>query len=169
MANVERIVSAVKQQEKYYRLSGKRYVIEAEADSLGILHEPFPNEHAARLQDPGKYDKYRRTKGGKLYGDRITVPATVSVIWGHPKGKPPKMWVPQALRFPIKSWTVAGAKTWLKKNKIKYTRFEAAKKSVTASFQSLRLTAKLRQFAEINKILKLAKTSKVLKRVKKEC
>ena len=85
------------------------------------------NEHSARLQDPNKYDDWRRTKGGKIYF-KIAIPASISIVWGHPKDKPARIWVPQALRFPKDKYTVAQAKKFLSDNKIKYISFEVAKK-----------------------------------------
>lgn len=91
--------------------------------------KPYANEHSARLQDPGKFnpDTFRRVNGGTIYGS-ITVPKTIAIIWGKLKGhdKPSDSPIPQALRFPIKNWTVAKAKKWLKDNKVKYIRFEPA-------------------------------------------
>jgi hypothetical protein len=84
---------------------------------------PYPNEHACRLQDPSKYDEFRRTTGGKV--GKVTVPKTISVIWGHPKGAPDGTFVPQALRFPTKSYTADEAKAWMKDNEVKGS-FEAA-------------------------------------------
>jgi len=83
---------------------------------------PYANEHAARLQPPGKYRDYRRTDGGKLY-DKIRVPKTVSILWA----KVPEGVVPQALRFPVEHWTVSAAKKWLRDNGVKYLLFEPAK------------------------------------------
>jgi len=93
---------------------------------------PFENEHSARLKSPGQFYRFRRTKGsGKGMVQGVKVPASISVIWGFKKksGVAEKDEIPiaQALRFPIKTWTVAEAKAWLKKNKIK-SGFEAAKK-----------------------------------------
>lgn len=86
---------------------------------------PYPNEHAARLQDPSKYDEFRRTTGGKLF-NKVAVPKTISIIWGHPKGAPDGTFVPQALRFAKKSFTADEAKAWLKDNDVKASGFEAA-------------------------------------------
>jgi len=86
---------------------------------------PYPNEHSLRLQDPSKFDEFRRTRGGKLY-NKIEVPKTVSIIWGHLKGADKGTFVPQALRFPTKSFTADEAKKWIKDNEVKGT-FEAAK------------------------------------------
>lgn len=88
--------------------------------------KPYPNEHSPRLQDPDKFDKFRRTAGGKLF-NRIEVPTTITIIWGHLKDGEPNDWAAQALRFPTKDWTVAEAKKWLKDNDVKYTDFEPAK------------------------------------------
>ena len=92
---------------------------------------PFENEHSARLKDPKKFDpdSFRRTNGGTIYG-KIKVPKTIAIIWAKLKGKskPSDPPIPQALRFPTKSWTVQKAKKWLKDNKIKYQSFEPAKK-----------------------------------------
>ena len=88
--------------------------------------KPYPNEHSARLQDPDKFDKFRRTAGGKLF-NQIEVPASIGIIWGHLKDGEPTDWAAQALRFPTKDWTAAEAKKWLKDNDVKYTDFEPAK------------------------------------------
>jgi hypothetical protein len=92
---------------------------------------PYPNEHAARLQDPKKFNPatFKRTKGGTIYGSK-KVPKTIGIIWGKMRGrdKPADNPIPQSLRFPTKYFTATQAKSWLKKNGIKYTRFEPATK-----------------------------------------
>ncbi len=92
---------------------------------------PYPNEHSARLHDPKRFEpkSFRRTDGGILYG-KIKVPKTIAIIWGKLKGKakPSDPPIAQALRFPTKYWTADKAKSWLKKNKIKYLQFEPAAK-----------------------------------------
>lgn len=94
-----------------------------------IIGLPYPNEHAARLADPAKFDpdSFRRTAGGTIFG-RIKVPETVGIIWGKLKGKakPSDPPIVRALRFPTKNWTADEAKAWLSKQKIKYQRFEPA-------------------------------------------
>lgn len=99
---------------------------------------PYPGEHSARLKDPKDFDpkSFRRTNGGKIYG-KIKVPKTIAIIWGKLKGKskPSDMPIPQALRFPTKSWTADKAKKWLKDNNVKYQKFEPAiKKKSKASY-----------------------------------
>jgi len=92
---------------------------------------PYENEHSATLQDSKKYEpkSFRRTEGGTIYGSK-KVPKTISIIWAKlkVKSKPSDSPIPVSLRFPIKNWTVQKAKDWLKKNKIKYQKFEPAKK-----------------------------------------
>ena len=108
-------------------------ILRAKSDTVVIeVSKPYPNEHSARLQSPDKFDpkSFRRTKGGTLYGSK-KVSSTISIIWGKLKGKakPSDPPIPQALRFPTTSWTVTKAKKWLSDNKIKFTSFEAAKKT----------------------------------------
>ncbi len=96
---------------------------------------PYPNEHSARLRQPSdfkerpdwatKEGKFRRTADGTIFG-HVKVPQTADVIWGQLKSQSGKEAFPQAIRFPIKDWTAAQARKWLKDNKVKYIRFEAA-------------------------------------------
>jgi len=87
--------------------------------------KPYPNEHSARLQDPDKFDKFRRSKGGRLF-NRVDVPTSISIIWGHVAGRGEDEWAAQALRFPVSSWTAEKARKWLKDNDIQ-AQFEPAK------------------------------------------
>lgn len=90
---------------------------------------PYPNEHAARLLDPGTArERIRRTKGsgaGMVQG--VKIPGTIDVIWYIVRGSGGEM-IPraQALRFPVGRWTAEQAKAWLSKNEIKVKRFEPA-------------------------------------------
>lgn len=92
--------------------------------------KPYPNEHAARLENPDKFDgeTFRRKSDGTIFGS-VKVPATADVIWGKLKSanKPSDYPIPQAIRFPIKRWTAEEAKKWLKDNKVDYISFEEAK------------------------------------------
>ena len=96
---------------------------------------PFQNEHSARLRDPGDFadGSFRRTKDGTLYA-RVTVPSDVSVIWGKLKDKSgdDDPVLPQAMRFPVKSWTAERAKKWLADNDVKHVRFEPASGGASA-------------------------------------
>ena len=91
---------------------------------------PYPNEHSLRLQPPNKFDEFRRTNGGKLF-NRIEVPKTISIIWGHVRGAAKGVFVPQALRFPTKDWTKAEAKKWIKDNELEGSFEPASKKEET--------------------------------------
>ena len=76
---------------------------------------PFPNEHAARLENPDKYDSFARqnNKGGD----------GVDFIFGVlPDGKTEL----QAIRFDKKKFTPAEARDWLKKHDFKPIQFEEA-------------------------------------------
>ena len=99
---------------------------------------PYANEHTAVLQDSKKYDpdSFRRTHGGKIYGK--VVPKTIDILWAKLKGKSkPKDHVfPVSLRFPTKNWTVQKAKAWLKKNNVKYQKFEPAKPKEKSSMSN---------------------------------
>lgn len=101
----------------------------AEAVKSEEVLKPYPNEHSARLIEPGDFDgdSFRRSPDGTIYGTK-NVPATAAVIWGRLKGQ--KQVTPQAIRFPTKDWTASKAKKWLKDNEIKHIRFEQATKSV---------------------------------------
>jgi hypothetical protein len=62
--------------------------------------KPYPNEHACRLNDPGKYERFARMKrkhDGKEY----------SVIIGFKKGGGSE---DQAYRYPKDTWSAAEAK-----------------------------------------------------------
>lgn len=99
---------------------------------------PITGWHSARLQDPGKFDSkaWKTTAGGTIYGTKKIL-SSINIIWGKLKGKakPADPPIAQALRFPIKKYTVVAAKAFLKKNKIKYISFEAGKAGVAGSVQ----------------------------------
>jgi len=109
--------------------AGDKIDKDAKKDKEDIT-KPYPSEHSARLQDPAKYDSFKRTKGGKIYF-KTAIPAAIGIIWGHPKGKAPATWIPQGLRFDKDKYTVAQAKKFLTDNKIKYIKFEPAKEKET--------------------------------------
>lgn len=75
---------------------------------------PYPNEHAARLNDPAKYDEFRREIDAG--GDGI------DFIYGIKDGKSEI----QAIRFDKDKYTVAEAKDWLKSHEFDYILFEEA-------------------------------------------
>jgi len=79
-------------------------------------YNPYPNEHSARIRDPGDFQKgsFRRK----------TIKKGISIIIGRLKGETTT--TTQAYRFDAKVFTATQAKAWLKKNKIKYISFEKA-------------------------------------------
>lgn len=128
---LDRFAESMKGIKLYVEVPAAPETEEGEKEEVDTVLKPYPNEHSARLQDPGKFDPdtFRRTKGGKLSGK--TVPKTISIIWGKFKDKTgaDDPVIPQALRFPTDDWTVAEARKWLKDNEIKYISFEPAKET----------------------------------------
>ena len=115
---------------------------------------PYPNEHSARIRQPNQFDEktYRRAKGGKatLPGSGlIDIPSSIAIIWGKLKtaNKPADNPLVQALRFPIKNYTEAQAKKWLKDNEIKYIRFEPAEETKDMKAQNLYLTTDVNELS----------------------
>ena len=82
---------------------------------------PYKNEHAARINDPDKYDTFNRQNNKFGRG--------VDVIWGIKNKKGKNKVDVQALRFNIDNFTVKAAEKWLKENDYKPILFEPAKKA----------------------------------------
>jgi len=84
---------------------------------------PYPNEHAARVRDPGLFQagSFRSKALPKSTGGK----GGVRMIMGRLKSGQGTMTV-QAYRFPADLYTPAEARAWLKKNNVKYILFEAA-------------------------------------------
>ncbi len=77
---------------------------------------PYPTEHAARIEDPGKYKTFNRVNN--KFGSGI------DAIFGKKDANSPMEL--QAIRFDKTKFTPAQAKAWLKDHKQKYQSFEAA-------------------------------------------
>lgn len=85
--------------------------------------KPFPNEHAARLSDPDKYEKIRRQNN--KFGEGI------HAIFGVLKDGKTEL---QSIHFDRSKFTAEEARKWLKDNDYKPTEFEEATgKSADAS------------------------------------
>jgi len=86
-------------------------------DEFEPFTKPYPNEHSARVRDPGDFidESFRRKK----------IDTGVSLIMGKLKGGDGAM-VAQAYRFSVDNFTVAEAKAWCKKHDVKYILFEPA-------------------------------------------
>lgn len=81
---------------------------------------PYPNEHSCRLNDPKKYDEFRRQKCGQKSDGKC-----IDVIYGITgKGKERKSEI-QALRYPKDKWSAADARAHCKKRE--GMKFEPAK------------------------------------------
>lgn len=76
---------------------------------------PYENEHAFRVNDPGKYKYFRRENDA--FGDGI------SVIWGITEDKEVEI---QAIRFDKEKWTIDEARKWMENHKIKAIEIEPA-------------------------------------------
>lgn len=76
---------------------------------------PYENEHAFRVNDPGKYKYFRRENDA--FGDGI------SVIWGITEDKDVEI---QAIRFDKEKWTIDEARKWMENHKIKAIEIEPA-------------------------------------------
>jgi len=88
---------------------------DAEADSLDVLNEPYPNEHAARLKAPSRYIRFRRQNNRFGRG--------IHAIWGITKVQKTEL---QSIRFTASIWSVSAAKKWLKDHGYRPIRFEPA-------------------------------------------
>jgi len=75
---------------------------------------PYPSEHAARINSPGKYSQFRRRNNDLGSG--------IDVIYGIKNGKSEI----QAIRFDKNKFTVAQARSWLKNRGMRAISFEAA-------------------------------------------
>jgi HK97 family phage prohead protease len=97
---------------------------------------PYPNEHAARLTDPDKYERFTRTNDKFKTG--------IHAIWGWLKGKSEL----QAIRFDAKLYTPAEAKKWLKDHDFHYILFEEATNKKNTDMNLQRGYGCLRQIPE---------------------
>ena len=81
-----------------------------------VGERPYPNEHAARLRDPGKYDTFRRknNEGGE----------GVDFIFGIQEGQEGAEL--QAIRFRADQFTAEQARQWLQENDYSPIEFEEA-------------------------------------------
>lgn len=80
------------------------------------IQEPFPNEHAARVRDPGDFED------GSFRSKSLT--AGVRIIVGKLKGE--DSMTAQTYRFDKDKFTPEQAKAWLKAHKVMHKSFEQA-------------------------------------------
>jgi hypothetical protein len=96
-----------------------------------LMSEPYPNEHAARLEDPKKYIRVRRQND--KFGPGIHAVVGVLKTEG-PRGGRTEI---QAIRFDKTKFTVAEAKKWLRDHKYKVLLFEPAKEESAESMSEV--------------------------------
>jgi len=77
---------------------------------------PYPNEHSARVRDPGNFqaDSFRRKE----------VAPGISIVMGRLKGS--TSMTAQAYRFDRTKFTPEEARKWLEEHDVKFISFEAA-------------------------------------------
>lgn len=92
--------------------------------------KPQPTEHACRLADPARYDRFRRVNGDRSHNGK-----KYDVIYGHAKDG--GAWEQQAFRYPKETWTAAEARSHCGSHS---GTFEAARtgKAAAGSFEDLR-------------------------------
>ena len=81
----------------------------------GYEARPYPNEHAARLIDPDRFERFRRENGAGGAG--------IDFIFGIRTDEPTEL---QAIRFDASRFTVAEARQWLDDNDYEPILFEPA-------------------------------------------
>jgi len=80
-----------------------------------FVSKAYPNEHAARLQDPNKFDSFARKNN--RFGEGI------DVIFGIKDNKA----TIQSIRFSEDKYSEDEAKKWLKEHDYKFIEFEVSK------------------------------------------
>ena len=88
----------------------------AKMDRTMQEERPYPNEHAARLRDPGQYDSFRRRNDAAGEG--------VDFIFGIKEGEEGAEL--QAIRFRLTQFTAAEAREWLSDRDYEPIEFEEA-------------------------------------------
>jgi HK97 family phage major capsid protein/HK97 family phage prohead protease len=86
-----------------------------EASTAGEDARPYPNEHAARITDPGQYDSFARVNDA--LGDGI------DAIYGVKDGEGSEL---QAIRFDAARFSADEARSWLRENDFSPIKFEEA-------------------------------------------
>lgn len=120
IADLEKRLAGRKEENSYEHLSDSLLSDSKKSVTLDYVSKPYPNEHAARQNDPSKYDSFRRVNNKLGSG--------ISVIFGIKDGKSEI----QSIRFSASKFTPAEARKWLKAHDYKTT-LEPAKKKVKKS------------------------------------
>jgi len=77
------------------------FTTEEEIDKK-LVEKPYPNEHACRLEDPGKYDRFARKNCYRKHDNKC-----VDFIFGIKEGKSET----QSMRYDKEIWTAGAAKS----------------------------------------------------------
>ena len=115
-------------QESWKEFSEKN--INEPGSNKDTILEPYPNEHACRLNSPGKYDRFARKNCEQKHSKKC-----IDVIYGIKAGKSEI----QALRYKTKIWGASAAKSHCKSRK---GTFEPAKIKETGGDGNLTKTKK---------------------------
>jgi len=108
--------------------------------------KPYPNEHACRLEDPGKYKRFRRKNCEVKHDNKC-----IDVIYGVTKED--EKAERQSLRYDKKIWTEASAKAHCKDND---GTFEAASEESSKSLEQ-RVNSFEEHLAELEKAIGVLK------------
>jgi len=96
---------------------------EASDDDRGYKDKeerPYPNEHAARIQDPAKYDEFRRENNAGGEG--------IDFIFGSYTENDERISELQSVRFDSELFTMGQALDWLAENEMDPIKFEEIRK-----------------------------------------
>jgi uncharacterized protein len=118
------------QEVKLYEVALVPWAMNPEAQIINVKMEgkPYPSEHACRLQDPKKYDRFTR-------GERKHKGKTYSIIFGWRKKDGEDVSEEQAYRYDKDTWTADEAKAHCKDHE---GTFEAASgKSIQDSLSEI--------------------------------
>jgi len=117
------------------------------------LQEPYPDEHAARVRDPGDFQK-------DSFRSKELPKSDVRMIIGKLKGETTT--TVQSYRFPKDKFTVAQAKKWLKDNDVKYVEFEPAKETKESlDFKIDNITDRIIELKEKGRVLSVSNEKKL--------
>jgi len=117
------------------------------------LQEPYPDEHAARVRNPGDFQK-------DSFRSKELPKSDVRMIIGKLKGETTT--TVQSYRFPKDKFTVAQAKKWLKDNDVKYIEFEPAKETKESlDFKIDNITDQIVELKEKGRVLSVSNEKKL--------
>jgi len=111
-------IKSIRNGKEFKLIEKEEIVVVEEEMTKEEFEKPYPNEHACRLEDPGKYTSFARKKCAAKSDGKC-----IDFIFGILEGKSEL----QAMRYPKDIWTADSAKSHCKG---KDGTFEAASKEV---------------------------------------